>query len=117
MVHQFVAYACGLADGGRVRQELAGIDRKPGVTESDGLVHIVNPDPSESETARCTPKDFADRFGFKLPSPAGPDVARQSAVPASADDRLRSDEIWPWLALTLFGLLLAENFLANRTAA
>ena len=28
-----------------------------------------------------------------------------------------SDEIWPWLALTLLGLLLVENFLANRTAA
>jgi hypothetical protein len=33
------------------------------------------------------------------------------------DDRSRSNEIWPWLALTLVGLLLVENFLANRTAA
>ena len=65
----------GLAEGGRIRQEVAGDDRKPGVVESDGLVHVVNADPSESETARCTPKEFADRFGFKLPVPAGPDVA------------------------------------------
>ena len=24
-------------------------------------------DPYESETARCTPREFADRYGFKLP--------------------------------------------------
>jgi hypothetical protein len=116
MIHQIVAYACGLADGGRIRQEITSIDRKPGIIESDGLVHVVNPDPSESETGRCTPSEFADRFGFKLPVPAGPDEASQSA-PASVDDRLRSDEIWPSLALILLGLLLSESFLANRTAA
>ena len=116
MLHQMLAYGCGLTDGGRVRQQVAGLDRKPGATEVDGLVHIVNADPSESETARCTPRDFADRFGFKLPVPSAPDVARQS-IPGRVDDRLRSDEIWPWLALTLFGLLLTESFLANRTAA
>ena len=116
MLHQMVAYVSGLAEGGRIRQEIAGDERKPGIIESDGLVHVVNADPLESETARCTPKEFADRFGFRLPVPAAPDVARQS-TPRLADDRLRSDEIWPWLALTLVGLLLVENFLANRTAA
>ena len=59
MLHQMVAYVSGLAEGGRIRQEIAGDDRKPGVVESDGLVHVVNPDPLESETARCTPKEFA----------------------------------------------------------
>jgi hypothetical protein len=34
-----------------------------------------------------------------------------------ADDRLRSDELWPWLALALLGILMIEQFLANRTAA
>ena len=116
MLHQMAAYITGVAEGGSIRQEVAGDDRKPGVIESDGLVHIVNTDPFESDTARCTPKQFADHFGFRLPVPAGPDVARQ-LTPGTADDRLRNDEIWPWLALTLLGVLLTENFLANRTAA
>jgi len=116
MLHQLVAYVSGLAEGGRIRLEIAGDDRKPGVALSEGLVHVVNADPLESETARCTPKEFAGRFGFRLPEPAAPAVAGQS-TPRIADERLRSDEIWPWLALTVVGLLLVENFLANRTAA
>jgi Aerotolerance regulator N-terminal len=116
MLHQLVAYVSGLAEGGRIRQEIAADDRKPGVVESDGLIHVVNPDPLESDTARCTQKEFAGRFGFTLPGPAANAVAGQGARRID-DDRLRSDEIWPWLALTLVGLLLAENFLANRTAA
>jgi hypothetical protein len=116
MLHQMAAYVSGLAEGGRIRQEIAGDERQPGITLADGLVHIVNPDPLESETARCTPKQFADRFGFRLPVPVEPDTARQK-TPGRADDRLRTDEIWPWLALTLLGLLLVESFLANRTAA
>ena len=117
MLHQLVAYVSGLAEGGPIRQEVAGDERKPSVVELDGLVHVVNPDPLESETARCTPKEFASRFGFTLPEPAATAVAGQGGTRRIADDRLRSDEIWPWLALTLVGLLLAENFLANRTAA
>jgi hypothetical protein len=60
-------------------------------------------------------KEFADRFGFRLPVPAAPEAARGN--PGSTDERARSDEIWPWLALTLLGMLMVENFLANRTAA
>jgi hypothetical protein len=116
MLHQMAAYVSGLGEGGPIRQEIAGDDRKPGVIESDGLVHIVNTDPFESDTARCTPKEFAEHFGFTPPVPAGAEAARQLS-PGLADDRLRTDEIWPWLALTLLGLLLMENFLANRTAA
>jgi hypothetical protein len=116
LLHQMVAYVSGLADGGRVRPAIAGDERQPGVVESDGLIHVVNVDPLESETARCTPKEFADRFGFQLPVMAAPDMARTSAG-VRGDDRLRNDELWPWVALTVFGLLLVENFLANRTAA
>jgi Aerotolerance regulator N-terminal len=116
MLHQMAAYVSGLTDGGPIRQEIAGDDRKPSVIELNGLVRVVNTDPFESDTARCTPKEFADHFGFQPPVPAGPSEARQ-LMPGRADDRLRSDEIWPWLALTLLGLLLMENFLANRTAA
>ena len=46
MVHQMVAYASGLAEGGPVRAELSGFGRPPGLFESDGLVRVVNPDPS-----------------------------------------------------------------------
>ena len=117
MLHQMVAYVSGLAEGGRIRQEIAGDDRKPGIVESDGLVHVVNADPLESETARCTPKEFAGRFGFTLPEPAATAVAGQREPDGLPTTAYAADEIWPWLALTLVGLLLVENFLANRTAA
>jgi hypothetical protein len=118
MVHQMLAYVSGLAEGGMVRQDPARGDRPPGIvdSETDGLVHVVNADPFESETARCTPREFADHFGFRLPEPAAPAVAQKGSL-GPLDDRLRGDEIWPWLALTLLGFLLVENFLANRTAA
>ena len=117
MIHQMIAYVSGLAEGGRIRQDIAGDERKPGIVESDGLVHVVNTDPLESETARCTPEEFADRFGFQLPEPVPQARSSRARRERIADDRLRSDELWPWLALTLVGLLLVENFLANRTAA
>ena len=97
MIHQMVAYVSGLAEGGRIRQEIAGDERKPGVVESDGLVHVVNADPLESETARCTPKEFADRFGFHLPVPAAPNVvARGSAdgLPTIACGATKSGPGW-----------------------
>jgi hypothetical protein len=118
MVHQMLAYVSGLAEGGKVRQDPARGDRPPGIVDSpnDGLVHVVNADPFESETARCTPREFADRFGFRLPDPSTPALVQKGSLGPS-DDRLRGDEIWPWLALTLLCFLLVENFLANRTAA
>jgi len=122
MVHQMIAYAAGLAEGGRVRQAIAGGDHAPGITDVDGVCRVTNPDPAESETDRCTPREFADRFGFRLPDqkPPAADRAGIAGTRAGAgrpDERLRGDELWPWLALALVGALLVENFLANRTAA
>ena len=117
MVHQMIAYVAGLAEGGRVRQVVAGGDVAAGIADVDGLCRVANPDPSESETERCTPREFADRFGFRLPEQKPPDTARAGIGGGRSDDRLRGDEIWPWLALALVGALLVENFLANRTAA
>jgi Aerotolerance regulator N-terminal len=116
MVHQMVAYASGLAEGGPVRPELASAGLIPGLIEVDGIVRVVNSDPYESETALCTPREFADRYGFRLPE-AGSVASKSLLNRKSADDRLRSDEIWPWIALTLVGILMFEQFLANRTAA
>jgi Aerotolerance regulator N-terminal len=116
MVHQMVAYASGISEGGPIRTELAGGDRMPGLVGSDGILKVINADPYESETARCTPKEFADRYGFRLPELKAV-ASRSETVRKAADDRLRSDEIWPWIALALIGMLMCEQFLANRTAA
>jgi hypothetical protein len=116
MIHQMVAYVAGLSGEGRIKNLVASAERKPGVVEADGLVQIINSDPLESQTARCTPQEFADRFGFQLPAPTA-DTPVAQGMQKIDDDRLRSNEIWPWLALTLVGLLLLESFLANRTAA
>jgi Aerotolerance regulator N-terminal len=116
MIHQMIAYVSGLAQGDRIQQVVASDDRTPGVAESDGVMQVVNTDPLESQTTRCTPKEFADHFGFQLPLPALPTLV-EPGQRGIGDDRSRSSEIWPWLALTLVGLLCMENFLANRTAA
>jgi hypothetical protein len=121
LVHQMVADVTGLADGGRVRQLAAGDGREPGIvgSEADRVVRVVNADPFESDTARCTPSDFARRFGFPPPGPsavAAPDRAGPGR-PARPDERLRNDEVWPWFAAALLGMLFLEQFLANRTAA
>ena len=57
--------------------------RLPGVVETDGIATVINVDPFESETARCTPREFADRFGFRLPGPAGPARPERPARPRS----------------------------------
>ena len=116
MVHQMIAAAAGIADGGRVRSEIAGDTTSPGITVNEGICRVVNVDPFESETARCTPREFADHFGFRLVEPGRVAGTGPGAL-APPDGRLRDDEIWPWLALGLIGVLLVENFLANRTAA
>jgi hypothetical protein len=120
MTHQMLAYVANLTEGGRIRAATAGAGRAPGIIETDGLVHVVNPDPNESDMARCAPEEFAASFGFRLPSPESqsPATAGQTeAARAALDGRLRSNELWPWIAMTLIGLLLVESFLANRTAA
>jgi hypothetical protein len=116
MIHQMVGYVSGLADGGGIKQHSAGDSRIPGVVASDGVVQVTNLDPLESQTARCTPQEFADHFGFMLPVRSAETLVQERSN-ETGDDRLRSNEIWPWLALTLVGLLMLENFLANRTAA
>jgi hypothetical protein len=115
MIHQMVAYTSGLGEESRIRHDTAGDQAKPGIIQPDGVVHVVNTDPLESETERCTPAEFAGRFGFKLPAPVARTFAGQRG--RIADLRLRGDELWPWLAVMLAGLLLVENFVANRTAA
>jgi hypothetical protein len=117
MAHQLVAHASGLADGGPIRPDLAGPGRPPGIVDADGLVRVVNPDPYESETARCTPREFADRYGFTPAEPAPAASAPPDDSGTSAEARPRGEEAWPWVALALIGMLLGEQFLANRTAA
>jgi hypothetical protein len=116
MVHQMIAESAGVADGGRVREETAGDTTSPGITLNQGICRVVNVDPFESETARVTPREFADHFGFRLAEP-GRVAGTGAGALAPPDGRLRDDEIWPWLAVGLIGVLLVENFLANRTAA
>ena len=117
MIHQMVAYVSGLAEGGRISQAVAGDERKPGV----GRVRRPRPGRQHRPARIRNGALHAERVcrPIRLPTArAGRGRSWSGAGHARiADDRLRSDEIWPWLALTLVGLLLVENFLANRTAA
>ncbi|MEJ7636553.1 MAG: hypothetical protein WKF75_00825 [Singulisphaera sp.] len=98
MVHQLVAHASGTAEGGRPPRDGLG-RREAGSTVGDGIALVVNVDPQETETARCTARAFADRFGFSSPSP------RPSHRPGRRTEAGRrsapSDEVWPLLAARL----------------
>ena len=114
MIHQMVAHVSGLGEESRIRHDLASDQRKPGMVQPDGVVHVVNTDPLESETARCTPAEFAGRFGFKLPEPvAQTPPGRATGLPTN-DCEVTSLAL---AGMMLAGMLLVENFLANRTAA
>jgi hypothetical protein len=122
LVHQMLGYLTGLTEGGPVRNvriEAAGLDAAdavPGVFRRDGFWEVVNPSARESETDRCPPEEFANRFGLNL----GEDDAHTGAtvqVAGLSSEELRDDEIWHWAVFGLLGLLLAEGLVANRTAA
>jgi len=76
----------------------------------------VNTGPRESETDRCTPDDFANRFQLTLHDDDTAPLARAMGSLALTAD-WRDDEIWHWVVFILLGTLLAEGFVANRTAA
>lgn len=145
IIHQLVGHQVGLTAGGRVRQTIldasslskagsvdlmATIDigtmapsaedqsSKPSAAEQPGLfqmadhVRVVNISSRECDPERCLPEEFEKRFGVKIASETD-----QSAVTLPQQDTRAPNEIWPYLAIGLCGLLLLENFVANRTPA
>ena len=119
MVHQMLAYVSGLAEGGpdpsRDSPATSGNRASSSPTASS-----TSSTPTRSNRRRRAARRRSSPTGSasSLPGPESPSTAA-AAGPGerTPTTRLRSDEIWPWLALTLVGLLLVENFLANRTAA
>jgi hypothetical protein len=121
-MHQVLGYLAGLTGGGPVRDVLIdstsplAADVVPGVYERDGFTEVINAGPRESETDRCTPEEFANRFQLTLHEKEAAPVARSRAGLAMSAE-LREDEIWHRAVFILLGVLLLEGFLANRTAA
>jgi hypothetical protein len=121
MVHQLLGYLAGLTEGGPVRSVLLdeigeAPEAIPGVFARVGFSEVVNADPRESETERCTPEQFAAMYHFTLPSGEDEASSEQAARTARGDQQ-RPDEVWHWVILGLLGCLLAESFLGNRTVA
>ena len=122
LVHQMLGHLTGLNQGGPVRgltidasNHLAA-DIKPGVYERARYWEVINPSARESETDRCTPLEFSDRFALHA---GGSDSSADQLVAAVAPTtvELHDDEIWHWIALALLSVLCVECFLANRTTA
>ncbi|HVW00318.1 MAG TPA: hypothetical protein VHB77_08260, partial [Planctomycetaceae bacterium] len=130
LVHQMLGYEVGLADGGRIRIHLVDAEdkddaqntaaladsqlRTPGVIQYSRFTEVVQSSPRESETERCTVAEFEERFGLKS-SNAVENTASQTAVLSGID--ARPNELWPWAACLLLGVLLLEGFVGNRTTA
>jgi hypothetical protein len=122
LVHQMLGYLTGLNDGGPVRMasvnDVGDSDgtRAPGVFQADGFWRVVNVDPRESETQRCTLDDFAKRFGVALKTDESEaPILTASTGPASL--QFRQNEIWHWMIVALVGIAALEFFLANRATA
>ena len=94
---------------------LAG-DAAPGIHEREGYSLVVNTSPREAETERCTPEEFASRFGLKLGDEEAESTEPQ-IVQASLGTEMIDSEFWPWLAGALLLGLVLEGLIANRTAA
>ncbi|MDA1054062.1 MAG: BatA domain-containing protein [Planctomycetota bacterium] len=122
LVHQMLGHLTGLNEGGPVRaltiDASSGLaaDIKPGVYERARYWEVINPSPRESETDRCTPMEFSDRFALHVGgSNSSADQLVAAVAPTTVE--LRDDEIWHWIAFALVGVLCVECFLANRTTA
>jgi hypothetical protein len=138
MIHQFVGQPLGLNDGGPIRDRLINMpedpveaaaarfatrplaepiaaleEQTPGVLPRVGSWHVMNPNPRESETERTTIEEFADRFQLTLAAETS--IAPQPRTTNPAD--VKQHEQWPWAALLVFGLMLMETFVANRTVS
>lgn len=117
LIHQFLGYLSGLTEGGPVRDALLESPTEvPGFIAQDGFWQVLNTNPRESETDRCTQDEFADRFQVHLDEEII--TSRAAITPdVSLSSNLRDDEIWHWVVLILLGVLFFESFVANRTAA
>ncbi|MES2709632.1 MAG: BatA and WFA domain-containing protein [Verrucomicrobiota bacterium] len=91
--------------------------RAPGLyTAADGSTVIIAAAPAESAVAPATAEAFRAAFGVpdEVASAAAA-VEAQKPDPALAKSMLPSRwEFWPWLALALMILLMAETLLATR---
>ena len=122
LVHQMLGHLTGLNEGGPVRgvtidgsSQLAA-DVEPGVYERARYWEVINPSPRESETDRCTPMEFSDRFALHVGgSNSSADQLVAAVAPTTVE--LRDDEIWHWIVFAIVGVLCMEAFLANRTTA
>jgi len=90
-----------------------------GILEHNGRWHVFNPNERESETERCSKEELAERFGFILSdSESGSLLTNSTEIPvAGVGVESRRDEIWPWCAGMLLGILCLEWFMSNRTVA
>jgi hypothetical protein len=119
LVHQMLGDLAGMTGGGPVQSLTldAGVQHsaplQPGVARSEGKWQVVNVSPRESETDRCTPEEFAHRFGLTLPE-ATTEGAPLTA--AAMNVNLRDNEMWHWVLMALLVVLCGEAFLANRTS-
>jgi hypothetical protein len=87
---------------------------RPGVEQQERYAEVVNTSPRESDTDRCTVKEFEERFAIKVVEGNGTSVT-QAEGPGNVE--LRQDEFWHWVAYALLALLLLEGFVGNRTTA
>jgi hypothetical protein len=118
LVHQLAGYLTErLPENGRVQTAATGpgTENPPGVTPAGRRVVVRNLDPAESEIERLTEAQFREAFHL-----AAPDGQAKRALAAAAvklpPGGQRPDELWVYVVWVLLLILVAEVFLANRTA-
>ncbi len=129
LVHQLLGDLAQLTGGGPVQERLLGeatpapgggvieSPSRPGVVEAGERWYVFNVNPLESDGERCTAEELADRFRFRLAPRNKNSGEAAEVIPEPAGLETRHDEVWPWVACLLIGVLGLEWFLANRTTA
>jgi hypothetical protein len=117
-----LGYLTGQNEGGPVRMTSVNHTNRsdaalaPGVFRRNNYWEVVNFDPRESETDRCTVDDFSKRFGITI---TADEVQEPLSTASTGLTRLqfRQNEFWHWLIVALVALAALEFFIANRATA
>ncbi len=121
IVHQVLGHVTGLNGGGPVQEELidttteALVSKTPGVYRRNRSWQVVNVNPRESETERCSIDDFVSRFQLNISQSDEP-LQASTAMFGNAPD-VRHNEVWHWILFALLIVIVTEFLVANRTAA
>lgn len=123
MVHQMLNQLVGLENGEQVESVIVDganeVASSPRSTAGGRTIKVVNLDPSESQTVRCSPEDIYRRFAAVAPPLINEDLMPINTATdvRTFAGRYQHGEYWPLIAAFLICLAAFEYAVGNRVTA